>query len=136
MSALADDRLEPDTIVLSVCVSCRPVGGPDEARPGAELLEALRSSVMPGVTVRPVQCLSVCKRPCTVALTAPGRYTYLFGDVDPSAGVADLAACVESYRTLERGYMLWRERPESLRRGILARIPPLDWLPGDGAHPR
>lgn len=123
-------------VVVSVCVSCRAAAGPDEARPGADLLAALRATDVPGVEVRAVQCLSVCKRPCTVALSAPGRYTYLFGDVDAAGGIVDLLACIETYRRQEHGYMLWRERPESLRRGILARIPPLDWAPADGSHPR
>ena len=30
----------------------------------------------------PVECLSVCKRPCTVALAAPGKWTYVVGDLD------------------------------------------------------
>ncbi|MDB5589764.1 DUF1636 domain-containing protein [Enterovirga sp.] len=123
-------------VVVSVCVSCRAADGPDDSRPGADLLEALRGSELGGASVRAVQCLSVCKRPCTVALTAPGRYTYVFGDVDPVSGVADLLTCIATYRDQEHGYMLWRERPESLRRGILARIPPLEWQPEDGAHPR
>ena len=35
-----------------------------------------------GVAVQPVECLSVCKRPCTVALAAPGKWTYVVGDLD------------------------------------------------------
>lgn len=133
------ERDGADPVLVSVCVSCRAAGGPDGARPGADLLAALREAATgagPAFTARAVQCLSVCKRPCTVALSAPGRYTYVFGDVDAARGVDDLVACIEAYRDREHGYLLWRERPESLRRGIVARIPPLGWAPEDGAHPR
>jgi predicted metal-binding protein len=130
-------------IVLSVCVSCQTVGeaGSGEAgsaRPGERLLARLRDDVLGdgSLTIRPVQCLSVCKRPCTVALSSPGRYTYLFGDLDPETGADALLTCVASYRQQEHGYLLWRERPEPLRRGILARVPPVGWDGEDGRHPR
>jgi len=131
-------RAAPDRIVVSVCVSCRAADGPDAARPGADLLDALRGAegCGLGVSFRAVQCLSVCKRPCTIALSAPGRYTYVFGDLDPALGAEEVLACIRTYREQEHGYMLWRERPESLRRGIVARIPPADWAPDDGSHPR
>jgi predicted metal-binding protein len=100
------------------------------------LLASLRDAVPAGVIVRPVQCLSVCKRPCTVALSGPDRYTYVFGDLDPARDSGALLDCVRTYGEREHGYMLWRERPEALRRGIVARIPPGGWIADDGAHPR
>ncbi|MDB5557862.1 MAG: metal-binding protein [Enterovirga sp.] len=127
-----------EPVVVAVCVSCRPAGAP-AGLPGAELLARLREEagcLGPGVEIRPVQCLSVCKRPCTIALSSPGRYTYVFGDIDPAGGAAEIVACLEVYRQQEHGYMLWRERPESLRRGIVARIPPITWDTEDGSHPR
>ena len=128
---------EAGPVVIGVCVSCRV--GDGTGRPGEDLLRALRArgdDLGPNVSVRAVQCLSVCKRACTIALSAPGRYTYVFGDLDPAAGVEDLLACVETYGRQENGFMLWRERPESLRRGIVARIPPVSWSADDGSHPR
>ena len=125
--------------VLSVCVSCRSPDGPDTARPGDALLSRLREAAQArrsDVVVRPVECLSVCKRPCTVALSSPGRYTYVFGDLDPVADADALLDCARIYAEQEHGYMLWRERPEPLRRGIVARIPPTSWLAEDGRHPR
>ena len=86
--------------------------------------------------VRPVQCLSVCKRPCTASLSGPERYTYVFGDLEPQTGAAALLDCARAFLEREHGYLLWRERPEPLRRGIVARIPPPHGLAADGAHPR
>lgn len=129
----AAGEIEP--VVISVCVSCKR--SPDDSdRPGERLLAALREAQLgPGIEVRPVQCLSVCKRPCTAAFSGPARYTYIFGDIEPEAS-AELVAGARVYREMEHGFMLWRERPEALRRGIVARVPPLGWTPDDGRHPR
>jgi len=62
--------------------------------------------------------------PCTVAISSPGRCTYVFGDLDPARDAAATLASARTYAGQEHGYMLWRERPEPLRRGIVARIPP------------
>lgn len=126
-------------VVVSVCVTCRSPDADDSDRPGERLLAALREAAAAAgqeVAIQPVQCLSVCKRPCTAAFSGPDRYTYVFGDLDPKTAASDLLAGLRTYRDQEHGYMLWRERPEPLRRGIVARIPPLDWRPEDGRHPR
>ena len=135
MISTADGR---PPAVISVCTSCRPAEG--EGSPGETLLAALlglqAERPAADVVVRPVQCLSVCKRPCTAALSGADRYTYVFGDLHPEDGAAALLDCARLYREAEHGYLLWRERPEPLRRGILARIPPVGWLEADGRHPR
>lgn len=124
-------------VCLSVCISCRGTDAPESDRPGEALLAALREAEAgSNLRIRPVQCLSVCKRPCTVALSSAGRYTYVFGDLDPATGAAALLECAKAYGEQEHGYLLWRERPEPLRRGIVARIPPLSWESDDGRHPR
>lgn len=129
-----------ERIVISVCVSCRALED-DGSRPGQTLLDNLRDSLAGdslalGLALRPVQCLSVCKRPCTVALSGTDRYTYVFGDLDPVRDAATLLDCARTYGEQEHGYMLWRERPEPFRRGIVARIPPSGWVTEDGRHPR
>lgn len=127
-------------IVLSICTTCRNAEGPPDDRPGERLLAALRDVAdadrLPEIALKPVQCLSVCKRPCTAALSSPGRYTYVFGDLDPERDATALLACAQTYAEREHGYLLWRERPDALRRGIVARIPPPGWDGEDGRHPR
>ncbi len=126
--------------VISVCTSCRSAVDGDTASPGDVLLAALRAAAAADgtgpIAIRPVQCLSVCKRPCTAALSGPDRYTYVFGDLDPAAAAAPLLECARLFVEAEHGYLLWRERPEPLRRGILARIPPAGLDSADGRHPR
>ncbi|MBV9076191.1 MAG: DUF1636 domain-containing protein [Methylobacteriaceae bacterium] len=127
------DETAPRT-VMSVCVTCRRDG--EAERVGERLFAALQAAGGPAVAVRPVQCLSVCKRACTVALSGPGRYTYLFGDLDPDRDVAALLEGARLHAEAEHGFLLWRERPEALRRGTVARVPPLGWSPADGRPPR
>ena len=124
-----------NTVVISVCTMCRPAEG--DGNPGAALLASLREAGADGlVTVREVQCLSVCKRPATAAMSGPDRYTYVFGDLDPATAAPALIECARLMADTEHGFLLWRERPEGLRRGIVARIPPPDWLGEEGRHPR
>jgi len=119
-----------DTVRILVCASCRAAGGePDAARPGAILAAALSSALAegdhPDIAVETVECLSVCKRPCTVALTGTGRWTYIYGDLDPDAGAGTLLTFARQYRETIDGIVPWRERAEAIRKGVVARIPPL-----------
>ena len=128
-----------EPVILSVCTTCKAEGESGTDLLGARLYAALREAADAAgaaVIVRPVQCLSVCKRPGTAALSSPGRYTYVFGDLDEATGPAALLDCAKAYLEHEHGYLLWRERPEPLRRGIVARIPPAGWIGEDGRHPR
>jgi len=72
--------MSESTITIFVCVSCRqPVGDAAGSfdRPGLELVEMLDARLKEGghsgVVVTPVDCLAVCKRPCTVALSAADK---------------------------------------------------------------
>ena len=109
---------------------------PAEApRAGLALLQAVQ--LMPavaGVRVTGVACLSGCKRGCVAALMAPGKVGYLFGDLSPDAdGAADLVAAAQAHASRPDGFLPRVDRPERLRAGILARLPPLEWV---AAQPR
>lgn len=123
-------------VVVSVCVNCKAADG---AVVGPAMLEAVTAALdardVP-VMVRPVQCLSVCKRPTTVAVTSPDGYTFLFGDLAPVDGAAAVASFVQSYQTSDYGLVPWRERADVLRKGMVARVPPLRWSPADGRAPK
>jgi predicted metal-binding protein len=118
-------------ICLHVCVTCRQAGGPDDKdlRPGAVLYRALTEALAepdaPSVRVEPVECLSVCKRPCTIAVSGPGRWTYIYGDLNPDASVETILDGLRRYAATADGLVPWRERPEAFRKGVVARIPPL-----------
>ena len=124
--------MSESTITIFVCVSCRRrLGDSDDAfdLPGPELVETLHASLLKGghghVAVAAVDCLAVCKRPCTVALSAADKWTYLIGDLDPGSHVEEIVAAALSFGASENGIVPWRERPASFRKGVIARIPPL-----------
>jgi len=128
----------PDTpVIVSVCITCKTADGGTVV--GPEMFAAVRAAFAeddPNIVVRPVQCLSVCKRPATVAVTSPDGYTFLFGDLETESGTAALASFVRSYQNSDFGLVPWRERAEVLRKGMLARVPPMRWSPDDGRAPK
>ena len=50
--------------------------------------------------------------------------------------IAALKSFVKSYRNSGYGLVPWRERAEVLRKGMLARVPPMQWSPDDGRAPK
>jgi predicted metal-binding protein len=122
-------------IVLSVCVTCKTADDGVVVGPG--MFESVKAAIGSSghVQVRPVQCLSVCKRPATVAVTSADGYTFLFGDLHPESGTAALVSFIQSYQKSDYGLVPWRERAEVLRKGMVARVPPMRWSPDDGSAP-
>ena len=124
-------------VVVSVCITCKSADG--SAVIGPEMFDAVKAALgeaEAGVMVRPVQCLSVCKRPATVAVTSPDGYTFLFGDLQTDSGSAALLSFVQSYQKSDYGLVPWRERADVLRKGMVARVPPPHWSPEDGRAPK
>ena len=118
-----------DPATLYVCTTCRsPDDAPDGPRGGARLLDALRMELDArpdgAVRIEPVECLSVCKRPCTVAVASPGRWTYVYGDLDPAISADVILDGIGLYAGTPDGIVPWRERPQEFRKGVVARIPP------------
>jgi len=114
--------------VIYVCITCKRAGEPDsEPRPGAVLAAATeRAAGGTDVVVRQIRCLANCTRGPSAAMRCNGSWTYLFGGLDAeSAG-----ALVEGAQLLAGaayGILPWRGRPEILKRGLIARVPPLDF---------
>ena len=113
--------------ILHVCMTCRrgiPASG-DAPRPGAAMLAALAAGVVPeGVELRGVECLSACDNGCSVALSAPGKWSYVYGNLDPDLHAAAILEGAARYAASADGLVPWRERPEVFRKQSLARIPP------------
>ena len=122
------DGTKPGMVELLVCTTCRR-GPPKEAeapRPGAVLAGALASAAPDGVRVVPVECFSNCDGGCTIALRGPGRWTYVYGNLDPEADLAAVLEGAARYVGSADGRVPWRERPEHFRRNCVARIPPME----------
>jgi predicted metal-binding protein len=128
---IADREIATDAAAtIYVCITCRRPGDPDDAaRPGAALAaQTLQAAQGSGVSVRRVRCLANCNRGCSAAVRRTGAWTYVFGDLDAAR---DAVALVEGARLFARasdGVMPWRGRPEVLKRGLIARVPPLDFM--------
>ena len=118
--------------VLHVCTSCRATGTPREPfyqRAGHKLFKALESELHDTelgsvVEVRPAQCLSICPRPCGIAISSPGSWSYLFGDQTPSTSVKEIVECLTLYVATAKGFMPRDQRPKGMRGSILGRVPP------------
>ena len=120
----------PITEVI-VCTTCRPAGASRDQPPaGAALLDAVQTAwfdLDPGapIAVRGVACMSGCSRACTVALQAPGKHSYLFGDLRTDAETAlQVLACARLHAQSDDGSLARNDRPERLRSGILTKLPP------------
>ena len=125
---VADTQASTDAAIIYVCITCRRAGEPEcEPRPGAILAEATaKAAEGTEVTVRPVRCLANCTRGASAAMRCNGSWTYVFGQLDVACG----PALVEGARLLASapdGLMPWRGRPEALKRGLIARMPPIDF---------
>jgi predicted metal-binding protein len=119
------------TVTLHVCITCR--GGQSlqdgETTPGARLHVAiLKAGVPEGVDVVPVECLSACSQGCSIALSAPGRWSYVYGRLS-DADASDVVAGATAYAAAPDGIVPWRTRPEIFRKQSLARIPPITVVP-------
>ena len=119
--------------VIYVCTTCRRPDDPEDyPRPGATLAAAtIRAAENSDVTVQPLRCLANCKRGCSAVLrrtdpSAPS-WTYVFGHLDPAADAEALVAGARLLAESADGLLPWRGRPEPLKRGLIARIPPFDF---------
>ena len=122
----------PDTTtdipVLHVCTTCRTgltlAGG--ETPPGRTMLDAITRlvAVNPVVAVREVACLASCDDGCAATLSAPGKWTYLLGRLDPALA-SDLLTYAAAYAASRTGTVMPSKRPASLSRMVLGRTPDL-----------
>ena len=119
------------TTQIYVCTTCKLA---DEAgcdapdRAGARLhraLSALASEREAPVAIVPVECLSVCKRACTISFAAPGKWTYVYGDLPADTGAEVILDGAALYTATTDGLIPWKQRPEALKRGVVSRVPPM-----------
>jgi predicted metal-binding protein len=129
MTALSQGEPMPDSIaVLHVCTTCR--AGQELAEgdpfPGAllhaEIARQLRDRPAQALCLREVKCLSSCPRGAAAAISMPGKWSYLLGDLT-QALVPDLLDYCASYAASKTGTVLPSRRAASLQSFILGRFP-------------
>jgi len=130
----ADDDTSARTgTTVYVCVTCRKSGDPDDApRPGLTLAQATEEAAQgTGISVCQIECLANCSRSLSAAVACDGAWTYVFGGLEADR---DAEALIEGARLLsgaEDGLLPWRGRPDVLKKGLIARVPPINFAKGD-----
>ncbi|MFN3844708.1 MAG: DUF1636 family protein [Paracoccaceae bacterium] len=116
------------TVVLHVCMTCR-AGQPvaeGAVCPGRRLYDVLSAAEMPdGLKIRPVECLSACDHGCSVALSKPGAWSYVYGRLTEEDAPEILRGAALFAATVD-GLVPWRDRPVIFRKQCLARVPPVE----------
>jgi predicted metal-binding protein len=113
--------------IVYVCVTCRLAGDPDEGpRAGRMLADATTEAARgTGVSVRHVECLANCSRSLSAAMRKKNSWTYVFGELNAPDDAAALVEGAKLLATAEDGILPWRGRPQALKGGLIARVPPL-----------
>jgi predicted metal-binding protein len=117
---------------IYVCITCKRQGMQDsepdsEPRPGALLAAATeQAAASTEVQVRRLRCLANCTRGPSAAMRCNGSWTYVFGGLGADCGPA-LVDGARLLATAADGILPWRGRPDVLKRGLITRVPPLDF---------
>ena len=115
-------------VMVVVCATCRDATGSDaHPRAGAILARNTKAAADGEVRVATVECLGNCKRRLSAAILREGCWSYVFGDLTTDSG-PDLVAGAKLFADSVDGLIPWRGRPDSLKRGLVSRTPPLDQL--------
>lgn len=114
---------------IFVCLTCNRYAppAPGEPSPGRRLADALAASACKPdhqVTVRTVQCLNGCPKPCTAALRAPGKRLFRLSGLSPE-DAPSLIELAERYAVSVDGNLAPGEFPAGLREKISLRVPVL-----------
>jgi predicted metal-binding protein len=112
-------------VAIIVCGSCR---GPDNSdarpRPGELLAQSTHAAARgSGIRVLTIECLGNCKRRLSASLLKSGAWSYVFGDLASDDGPG-LVEGARLFAASDDGLLPWRGRPDCLKRGLVARIPP------------
>jgi predicted metal-binding protein len=127
---------EARTTVL-VCITCRtPTQSDDAACKGVALATATKLALGDelDVDVKRVRCLGNCNRGLSAAIRREHAWTYVFGHLDAERDGPTLIAGARLFAGSTDGLMPWRGRPDPLKKGLIARVPPIDF-DGEPAEP-
>jgi predicted metal-binding protein len=114
------------TTTIYVCTTCKTPDDSSPIRAGARLFTSLQEAAQThqsDVIIEGVECLSVCKRPCTIAFTDQNKWTYVYGDFTADDSAEQILACASLYAHAADGLIPWKERPDALKKGVIARLP-------------
>jgi predicted metal-binding protein len=114
-----------------VCITCRgaaPTDAPETVAPraGMALAEATAEAAAGdcGISVQRIRCLGNCSRGLSAAIRCDNTWSYIFGGLEPARDGPSLVIGARLLALAADGILPWRGRPESLKRGLIARVPP------------
>ncbi len=118
---------------LFVCTTCGSIwqdGKRVGESKGEQLLQQLQQlaqdwELQNKFLIQGVECMSACNHSCVIAFVAEDKLTHLFGDLRVDSSTSAILQCATQYYAKPNGSLPWSERPEPLKKGILASIPPL-----------
>jgi predicted metal-binding protein len=122
-----------DRTTVLVCITCRastdPIDTLETPRKGLALAEATAFALgdADDVEVLRVRCLANCTRGLSAAIRKQDAWTYVFGHLDAERDGPSLIVGARLFAGATDGLMPWRGRPESLKRGLIARVPPANF---------
>lgn len=112
---------------LAVCVTCRAGQEVDDLslRPGRRLYQTLATlcADTDELELLPVECLSLCERGCSAAISMPEKWSYLLGGLEETMA-EDLLTYARAYAVSRTGLVLPSKRPASLADMVKGRMPP------------
>lgn len=128
-SSCENGQLALDNVTIVVCNSCRLPAEPHlDPRPGSFLAAATeREGAGKGIAVKRAGCLGNCTRGLSAAILRTDSWSYVFGGLTPDSA-ADLIEGARLFAGSIDGFMPFRERPEALKRGLIARVPTFENL--------
>ncbi|MGV2831524.1 DUF1636 domain-containing protein [Myxosarcina sp. GI1(2024)] len=77
------------------------------------------------MTIQPVGCLWMCSQAFVAAVSAANKLTYLFTDLPPDESAEALLQFAELYHQHDGESIRYRQLPETLKSGKIAKIPPV-----------
>jgi predicted metal-binding protein len=127
-----------------VCITCRAATHPTDALAATPATNALGTDTPPAglalaeataiaaanasdISVQRIRCLGNCSRGPSAAIGCENSWTYVFGGLEPTRDGPSLIIGARLLALAADGIMPWRGRPESLKRGLIARVPPANF---------
>lgn len=108
---------------IVICSTCQGTDGKGFAARLGRALAAPGARVSATVEVVEHACLSACAHPLAMGFAAPGKATYLFGDVDAHADLDDTVAFARMYVDSRDGWIEDARGAGRLRFCLLGRVP-------------
>lgn len=106
-----------NTTAVTLCRTCR------DADPGlADMVAAAVRDAGLAAEMKGADCMSGCKRPQTIAIRAPGKTAYLFGEFT-RGDIPGLITFLRLYRDSPDGNLADARPLGALRMKAIARIP-------------